>query len=458
MSSPADGTISSLMEILFLVNWNTRVVVLGVTMLGAVGGVVGTFMLLRKRALIGDAVSHATLPGIVIAFFIATALGAEGRTMWILLTGALVAGLLGILVLQFFSRVARISHDAALGIVLSCFFGTGVALLGIAQQTTMASVAGLDSFIYGKTASMLARDAVVIAIVAGGSGLVCLLFFKELRLVCFDAEYARGRGIPTLFLDLLLMALVLAVVIIGLQAVGAVLVIAILVIPAAAARFWTDSTGRMVLIAAGIGALGAWLGTAVSATAPRLPSGALVVLALGSLFVASLLLGRRRGLLQQAIMMARRTRRIRREHALRATMECLEVTSEDACSLRAVADRRGWERHQARRAMSSLVREGTVVETRDSDEPMFSLTPAGTRAAREVVRRHRLWEHYLITQANYDSGHVDRGADELEHLLPPSILEQLETEFGDESSPAPLPESPHLISPSDRPENRGPTA
>ena len=455
MTPTADGTASSLLDILFLVNWNTRIVVLGVTMLGAVGGVVGTFMLLRKRALIGDAVSHATLPGIVIAFFIATALGAEGRTMWILLTGALVAGLLGIFVIQFCSRIAGISHDAALGIVLSCFFGTGVALLGIAQQTTMASVAGLDSFIYGKTASMLAQDALMIAVVAGASALVCLLFFKELRLVCFDADYARGRGIPTVFLDLLLMGLVLAVVIVGLQAVGAVLVIAILVIPAAAARFWTDSTGRMVLIAAGIGALGSWLGTAISATAPRLPSGALVVLALGALFAVSLLLGRRRGLLQQAIMMARRNRRIRREHALRATMECMEMASEDSCSLQAVADRRGWERHQARRAMTSLVREGTVTETRGSGESMFRLTPGGTRAAREVVRRHRLWEYYLIKHANFDSGHVDRGADELEHLLPPSILEQLETELSEETAPTPLPDSPHQITSLDQPEIGG---
>ena len=201
-------------------------------MLGAAGGMVGTFMLLRKRALIGDAVSHATLPGIVIAFFIATALGAEGRSMGILLAGALAAGLVAIGLIQFLSQVARISQDSALGIVLSCFFGTGVALLGIAQQYSTASVAGLESFIYGKTASMLAQDAALIAVVAGGSGIICLLFFKELRLVCFDTQFAQGRGMSTLSLDLLLMGLVVAVVIVGLQAVGIVLVIAILVIPA----------------------------------------------------------------------------------------------------------------------------------------------------------------------------------------------------------------------------------
>ncbi|MEC7352723.1 MAG: metal ABC transporter permease, partial [Planctomycetota bacterium] len=336
-----------LLDLLFLANWNTRIVVLGVVMLGAAGGVVGSFMLLRRRVLIGDAVSHATLPGIAIAFLVATGLGFEGRSMPVLLVGALGAGLLGIAAIQLLNHGRRVSHDAALGVVLSTFFGTGVALLGVAQQHPSASVAGLESFIYGKTASMLQADAILIGAVALGTGAVCLLFFKEFRLVCFDPGFARGRGLSVLKLDLLLMSLVVSVVIVGLQAVGVVLVIAILVIPAASARFWTDSTGRMVLIAGGLGALGGWIGAVASAIAPRLPSGALVVLALGGLFLLSLCFGGRRGLLHQGIQSGRRRRRIRREHALRAILECLEVAAKDDCTLQAVAERRGWEPRQA---------------------------------------------------------------------------------------------------------------
>lgn len=438
-------TESPLLDVLFLVNWNTRIVVLGVTLLGAAGGLVGTFILLRKRALIGDAVSHATLPGIVCAFFIAVALGFEGRSMPVLLTGALGGGLLGIAAMELLTRAGRISQDAALGIVLSTFFGTGVALLGIAQQLSTASVAGLESFIYGKTASMLSSDAALIAIVAGGCGLACLLFFKELRLVCFDPQFARGRGISSWKIDLLLMSLVVAVVIVGLQAVGLVLVIAILVIPAAAARFWTDSTGRMLGISAGLGAGGAWIGAALSATAPRLPSGALVVLVLAGLFTLSLAFGRRRGLLRQVVVTRRRGRRIRREHVLRATLECLELTGENACPLSAIADRRGWELRQAASAVSDLLRTGLATQQRPGGEAVIELTPSGLREARQVVRRHRLWEHYLIQHANFDSGHVDRGADELEHLLPHDIIEQLESELGSQTEVASLPESPHRI-------------
>ena len=446
-------TDSPWLDVLFLVNWNTRIVVLGVTLLGAAGGVVGTFMLLRKRALIGDAISHATLPGILIAFFIAGALGFEGRSLPVLLAGALVGGLLGIAAIEFLTKVARISQDAALAIVLSTFFGTGVALLGIAQQLSTASVAGLDSFIYGKSATMRSSDALLIAIVAGSCGLACILFFKELRLNCFDPQFARGRGISTLKLDLLLMGLVVAVVLVGIQAVGLVLVIAILVIPAAAARFWTDSTSRMVLISAGLGALGAWLGAAASATAPRLPSGALVVLALAGLFALSLVLGRRRGLLREAVRRRRRTRRVRHEHALRATLECIEVTGEETCTLRAIANRRGWEPGQARSALAGLLRIGLAIRQQGPDGVLVKLTPSGVREAREVVRRHRLWEHYLMRHAHFDPGHVDRGADELEHLLPTGLVDQLESELGTVTRLPPLPDSPHRIGLDDRDED-----
>lgn len=445
-----------LLDLLFLANWNTRIVVLGVVMLGAAGGVVGSFMLLRRRVLIGDAVSHATLPGIAIAFLLATGLGFEGRSMPVLLVGALGAGLLGIAAIQLLNHGRRVSHDAALGVVLSTFFGTGVALLGVAQQHPSASVAGLESFIYGKTASMLQADAILIGAVALGTGAVCLLFFKEFRLVCFDPGFARGRGLSVLKLDLLLMSLVVSVVIVGLQAVGVVLVIAILVIPAASARFWTDSTGRMVLIAGGLGALGGWIGAVASAIAPRLPSGALVVLALGGLFLLSLSFGGRHGLLHQAIQTGRRTRRIRREHALRAILECLEVTTEEECTVEAVAERRGWETRQAQAAVRALDREGLAVIEHPGGETTVRLSESGRREAEAVVRRHRLWEHYLIRHARFDSGHVDRGADELEHLLPVDILEQLEAELSAEASASGLPSSPHRLE--DRPGGEAPIA
>lgn len=430
-------------QVLFLESWNTRVVILGVSALGAAGGAVGSFMLLRRRALIGDALSHATLPGVVLAFLLAPLLGFDPKSLGVLLFGALVTGVIGILTIQYLARSPRVTEDAAIGTVLSCFFGLGVALLGLAQQESTSSAAGLETFIYGKTASMLASDAALIAIVASVSLLSCAALFKELRLICFDADFARGQGLPTTVFDLILLALVIAVVIVGLQAVGLILVIAILIIPAAAARFWTNSTGRMLILAAIIGGAGGWIGAGLSALAPRLPAGALVVLVLASAFVVSLLFGRRRGVAQRAFALRQHRKQIQREHALRAAWECVEETGSDRIWLTALATHRGWSLSEARRHASTLAARGLARVYRATKDVSLELTATGQTAAAAVVRRHRLWEHYLIRRADFDAGHVDRGADELEHLLPPDLLLQLETELA--QTRAPLPASPHQL-------------
>ena len=274
-SLPMDGSGSSLTDwkrLALLKDYNTRVVVFGTALLGVAAGVIGSFTLLRKRALMGDALSHAMLPGIGIAFMVAVAAGGSGKGLPILLLGATLSGLLGLAVILLIRKYTRLKEDTALGVVLSVFFGGGVAILGIVQRTGQGHAAGLESFIYGKTASMLAQDAVAI----GGSAVLVIvvttLFFKELKLLCFDTEFAASLGWSTTFLDVLMMSMVVIVTVIGLQAVGLILVIAMLIIPAAAARFWTERLTVMVFISAFIGALAGAMGSVASAVAPNLPS------------------------------------------------------------------------------------------------------------------------------------------------------------------------------------------
>ena len=433
---------SAFIDVLSLGNWNTRVVVLGVTALGIAGGVVGTFMLLRRRALLGDALSHATLPGIVLAFLIASALGLEARSHGILMLGALVTGTLGIATVHWLTTSGRLSGDAALGIVLSTFFGVGAALLGLAQQETSASAAGLESFIYGKTASMLSRDAIVIGATSITTIGCCLLFFKELRLTCFDRAFARVRGFHTLAYDLLIMALVMLVVVVGLQAVGVVLVIAVLIIPAAAARFWTNHTGPMAILAGLLGGLGGWIGTLLSALAPGLPAGAMVVLALAGIFTVSLLFGRRRGIIHRTMALRRARLNMARDHALRAVWEELERTGTEECLATNLGFQRSWG---TLRSVEPLANEGLLQLRHEAGDVRIGFTPRGRRQAMDVVRRHRLWEHYLIRRANYDVDHVDRGADDLEHLLPEELLNELEADL--QASGETLPPSPHALGP-----------
>ena len=226
-------------RVFLLRDYNTRVVVLGTTLLGCAAGMIGSFTLLRKRALTGDALSHATLPGIGIAFIVTTSLGGDGKSLPILLLGATVSGLIGVGVIVAIRSFTRLKEDTALGAVLSVFFGAGMALLGVIQQMDQGHAAGLEGFIYGKAASMGSRDMLLIAAAALGCISASVVLFKEFKLLCFDEGFAGSRGLPVVRLDLGLMGLVVVVTIVGLQAVGLVLMIALLVIPSAAARLWT---------------------------------------------------------------------------------------------------------------------------------------------------------------------------------------------------------------------------
>ena len=168
---------------LSLADYNTRVVFAGVTVLGAASGLVGTFLLLRKRSLLSDTVSHCTLPGIAIAFLIAEATGISGRSLPLLLLGAATTGVLGMGAVAAIRAKSRIKDDAALAIVLSVFFGLGIALMVIIQQLPTGNAAGLSHFIYGKTATMTAADEQLILFDSLTIALVCAELFKVFKLI-----------------------------------------------------------------------------------------------------------------------------------------------------------------------------------------------------------------------------------------------------------------------------------
>jgi manganese/zinc/iron transport system permease protein len=278
-------------------NYNTLVVLAGVSLLGASAGIIGAFAVLRKRALTGDALSHAALPGICLAFLIL-----RERNLTAMLAGALVSGVIGIAIISALGRWTRIKEDAAIGTVLTVFFGLGVVLLKVIQNMGgVGSKAGLDSYILGKTAGMTRGDVYVIL----SASLVCLalivLLYKEFQLVAFDKDFASSLGWPVFRIDLLLMSLVAAAVVIGLPNVGVVLVSALLIIPGASARFWTNRLDTLLLLSGIFGFTTGLIGTILSAVFEGLPAGPIIVLTGTTIFLASLLFGIRRGLIARLI-------------------------------------------------------------------------------------------------------------------------------------------------------------
>ena len=444
-------------HVLMLRDYNTRVVVLGVMMLGLAAGIIGTFMLLRTRSLMGDAISHATLPGICLAFIIMANAGGSGKYLPGLLLGAIIFGMLGMLTVLLIRRFSRLYEDCALGIVLSVFFGFGVVLRSVVQKMEKGNAAGLDSFIYGKTATMLASDAMLTGLAALVVAVICALLFKEMSLLCFDQNFAASQGSPITTLDVTMMTLVAGVTVIGLQSVGLILIIALLIMPAASARFWTDHLRSMVLIAGGIGMLCGYLGAAVSALLPRFPAGAIIVLMGSCAFALSMVFGARRGLLVRWLEHRRLSIRIGRQNLLRAMYERLErdaaadlavrpeqasIAGHGSVTFADLLVARSWSQAQLRRLITRGSNLGLV--RRDSSG-RYQFTEQGLSEARRFVRNHRLWELYLITHADIAPSRVDRDADQIEHVLGESMVDRLQALLDAQESSSGMPPSPHPI-------------
>lgn len=449
-------TWQELLRVLTLQDYNTRVVIIGATLLGLAAGLVGTFLLLRKRALLSDTISHATLPGIAIAFIIMSLTLGEGKNLLGLIAGAAVFSVIGTTAVMIIQRYTRLKDDAALGIVLSVFFGMGIALMGIATRMSTGNAAGLSSFIYGKTASMLFFDAMLITMAALTAIVFCVLFFKEFSLICFDADYGATQGWPVTRLDFLMMTLVVVVTVIGLQAVGLILVVALLIIPAAAARFWTFNLHSMLWLSGLFGALSGMLGSGFSALMANLPAGAVIVLTASVIFLFSMTFGSARGLFKLLTERIKLRKKIIKENLLRDLYEWFECAANKTAGPVSIAikphvmgpkvkellPQRSWSQKGLDRAVGRLRASGDI--SVDGAENRIVFTDQGIQAANEVVRKHRLWEAYLISHADVAAGMVDLSADRIEHVLDEEIIRQLEKLFP-QTSPLDLPKSPHNL-------------
>lgn len=273
-------------------DYTLRTVALGAAVIGIVAGALGAFAVLRRQSLVGDAMSHAALPGIGIAYLL------TGRKdNLVLLTGAAIAGWLATLAVMGIVRRSRVKFDSALGLILSVFFGFGLMVLTYIQRQPDASQAGLDKFLFGQAATLIQGEVRNMAI-AGGLALAVLLFlWKSFKLISFDMDFATSIGYPVRVLDVLLTTLIVVAIVIGLQAVGVVLMSAMIVAPAVAARQWTNRLGVMVLLSAFFGALAGVVGAALSSTQRRLPTGPTIVICISIIVLISLLLAPNRGMI-----------------------------------------------------------------------------------------------------------------------------------------------------------------
>jgi manganese/zinc/iron transport system permease protein len=292
-------------------DYTLRTIALGSAILGIVSGALGSYAVLRKQSLLGDAMSHAALPGIALAFLLT-----GSKMPLVLIVGAAAAGWVATLFIMSIVNTTRVKYDTALGMVLSVFFGFGLVLLTIIQKRPDATQAGLDKFLFGQAAALLERDVVTMGILGASAILVTMLLWKEFKLLSFDPDFASTLGFPVRILDIILTTLIVIAIVLGLQTVGVVLMSAMIVAPAASARQWTDNLGIMIILSAFFGALAGISGALLSASVPRLPTGPTIVVSVSVIVIVSMLLAPRRGILWRWWRERRQRGRLRLEGIL----------------------------------------------------------------------------------------------------------------------------------------------
>ena len=277
-----------------LQSYTTQMVLLGTALLGLASGIAGTFAVLRKESLIGDGLSHAALPGVVIAFLLTGIKDIE-----VLITGAALSSITAAWLITITVENSKIKFDGALATILSAFFGLGMVLLTYLQSLNNAGQAGLSKFIFGQAATILARDVYITSAAALIIIVLTALFWKELKLISFDVEYAKTLQIPVTFTLILYRSLLIMTIIIGIQSVGAILISSLLIAPAVGARQWTNKLGTMCILAGFFGMVSAIGGTIWSTSVQKLPTGPAIIVILSVIVLLSLIFAPNRGILWQ---------------------------------------------------------------------------------------------------------------------------------------------------------------
>lgn len=342
-------------------------VVIGASLLGLISGPLGCFAVLRRQSLLGDAISHAALPGVCLSFIIT-----GSRDIGGVIIGSLATGSLAALTMLLLTRKSRLKTDAALGICLSIFFAVGIVLLTYIQGTNNASQGGLEAFLFGQAAATLRSDLWIMGSITLVTLTLLAVFWKQAKLVTFDGQYARSLGMPVNAIEAALTAMVALAVVVGLQMVGVILMAAMIVAPAAAARQWSRHLGGMLVIAAGIGIVSGVSGATISTLSRGLATGPLVILTATAIVIISLALAPGRGLLWGFIKHYRQKEALQKQQLLYALYKHPNASRHYRATF------------GVRRVLSQLKRQGYLIRSPDGGTG-WALTSRGEKAAKQVV-------------------------------------------------------------------------
>lgn len=414
------------MDFLLLRDPNVLLVVVGTVLLGGSAALVGAFSFLRKQSLIGDAVAHSILPGVVLAFLIS-----GSKNPLYLMFGALISGWLSILLIDIINNRTKLKMDTAIGVALSFFFGIGILLLTYAQHNASGNMSGLDQYLFGKAASMNSMDVKVFSIMSIVLFLIVVVFRRAFILISFDRDFALSKGLSVRFYELMLSTLTILAIALGIQAVGMILMAALIITPAASARQWTNKMSVFIGLTILFGMLAGYVGSFISFSAPQMPTGPWIVMALSFITLISVIFAPEKGLIARKSKKKRNQQKILIENILKSFFHLSEIdaSSDPKRTVEEINVKMQNDLARINKGLGILKRNELVVRAGDK----WSLTSKGIAESRRIVRLHRLWELYLTKKMLIDPTMVHSDAEAIEHVITPEIEFQLTKELGDPS-------------------------
>lgn len=392
----------------------------------------GTFLVLRKMSLLGDALSHAVLPGIAVAFLLS-----GSRAVLPMFFGAAAFGLVTALLVESFHRRWRVQEDAAIGIVFTALFALGVVII-----TAYAGQVDLDQecVLYGEIAytpwdlllwgdlSLGPRPVWILGAVLAINLTVLALLYKEFKIAAFDPAMATSVGINAALMHYLLMGLVALTTVASFESVGAILVVAMLIVPGAAAYLWSDRLIAVLGLAAFFGMASAVVGYFLASLWNSSIAGAMVVV-IGGIFLFSLLFSPNQGVLARVYQRARLSLQVAQDHILLALVRRAEAGRPGLRPAELMAAAAVWSL-LARLALGHLRRRQLLVQANG----LVGLSAKGQQVALRLLRNHRLWETYM-SQLGLPKDHVHDPADALEHFIGGELAAELGAQISDEQDP-----------------------
>ena len=404
---------------------NINNVLLGTILLGFTCGMVGVLVVLNKKALIVDAVSHAILPGICIGFMIS---GIKDSRYLIL--GGITAGAISVFLVDWITSISRIKKDASIAIVLSFMFSIGVILLSIIQESGNSNQSGLSDFLFGKAATILEEDLYLFGLLSLIIIIVISIFYQHFKIALFDSNFAHTIGLKNKYIQILISSLIIISTAIGIQTVGIVLISAMIITPASSAFFWTNNFKKSILLSGLFAVISSIVGVFISYLSPLMPTGPWIIVILSSIAIFSAVFSEK-GIVTKRLKGRKNKKKMISDNVLKYLYRIGENdnNSSKGRSFNEIKNFRSINSKELSEGLRILTSKKWVVKAGD----LWVLSEKGTKEAKRIIRIHRLWELYMQKFMQIQSDHVHESAETIEHIMTPELEKELLKYLGNPS-------------------------